>query len=81
MSRVNMSHDYKSVLTLAIHLEELSAELRTLSGRLKKDLGPKGKIKLAHQVSIENGVLAIRKFVREADTKLDTRADSGGVFG
>lgn len=75
MSRVNQPHNYRSVGELAKDFTELSEKLVELSARFKKELGAKGKVRLAHQVSIDQGILAARKFIREAHTKLDNLAD------
>lgn len=75
MSRVNSPHDSGSIDAMAKEFAAVHEKLVELATRLKKELGAKNKISLAHQVSIDMGLLSARKLIREAHTKLDNLAD------
>ena len=73
MSRQNENLTAKEIEELATKLLDVGIRVKNVATRMNEE-----KVKslnLAHLSTIEGGLLAVRKFAREANTKIDNELD------
>ncbi len=80
MSRQNTAHDEKSLRAMGELFITVGKEVVDLANRMRREK-VKEKIRLAHQATMESGLLAAKKFVREGSAKLDAIADEADLRG
>ena len=80
MPRQNTSHTEASLRSLAAVYYETAQKLTALADRFRKDK-IKGSLSLGHQKGLEAGLVSARRFIREANAKLDYWVeDSRGIL-
>lgn len=77
MPRANTPHDRQSLVDLAERFTHFGEEIRRVADRIKSEkleaiIAKNPELfRVAHQASVDAGLDAARKLVREADAKLD----------